>query len=294
MTGFARAAGADGDPGGGYRWTWEIRTVNAKGLDVRFRAPPGHDALEFDIRKRVQAGIARGTVHIQLELSRALESGLAVIHEERVRALAQRLRALASDLGLPPPGLEAILALPGVVDAMAGGDEAAARAALAPALLTDFDRALAALLLAREGEGAALSRILADRVEAMRRAIDAAELAAAEQGAGVQERLRQAVAALAGTDSALDPARLHQEALVLALKADVREEIDRFRAHLAAIDGAMAEAGAVGRRLDFLAQELSREANTLCAKASDLRLTAIGLTLKQLVEQFREQVQNVE
>jgi uncharacterized protein (TIGR00255 family) len=201
---------------------------------------------------------------------------------------------VSARIATQPPTLDGILAIRGVIDVADEADDAEGRASLAKRMLADFEAALAALASDRQREGRAIGAILTARLDEMARLTRAAEASPARTPEAIRMRLAEQVAALIDTGGALDPDRLHQEAVLLATRADIREELDRLTAHDAAARALIAEDGPVGRRLDFLAQEFNREVNTLCAKSNDRGLTAIGLDLKALVDQFREQVQNLE
>lgn len=289
MTGYAQTAGTLA----GTRWTWDLKTVNAKGLDLRLRMPPGFDALEIEARRAIGQRLTRGTCHANLNVTREAGGARPRINE----ALLARLLASLDAVRLPPGAggvtLDGLLAIRGVVEIEEDAADPEAEAALAAACRAGLDAALDALLAMREGEGAALALILAERLDRITELSRTADFAPQRRPAAVREKLAQAIAAL--TDKfALDPDRLHQEALLLAAKADVREELDRLAAHVAAARDLLAAGGPIGRRLDFLAQELGREASTFCAKVNDAALTAIGLELRVEIEQFREQVQNIE
>jgi uncharacterized protein (TIGR00255 family) len=290
MTGFARAHGS----AGAYGWTWEIRSVNSKGLDLRLRFPPGWDAIEPAIRASAARSLARGAVSATLEIKREGGAPVVRVNEEVLSAVLDTMRSVAKRAKAQPPTVDGILGLKGVievVDAEEGEDE---RRAAEAAVTAGFEAALKDLVAARRREGEALARILSARLEEIAKLTAAAERSPARTPDAIRARLAEQVKALLETSEKFDPDRLHQEALLIATKVDVREEIDRLTAHVAAARNLIKDGGAVGRRLDFLAQEFNREANTLCAKASDASLTAIGLELKAVVDQFREQVQNLE
>lgn len=289
MTGFARAAGHCAP----WRWAWEVKAVNAKGLDLRLRAPPGFDAIEAEARARISKRLARGACYATLTLQRDAVATQARINEDLLRTLVEALPRVPAG-GLRPASLDGLLGVRGVVEVTENVDDEAATAALAAACLAGLEAALDQLLDMRGAEGAALEAVLRLRVETIARLTQEAEDAPGRKAEAVRARLRQSIETLAGASPALDPARLHQEALLLAAKADVREELDRLKAHVAAARDLLASDQAVGRRLDFLAQEFSREANTLCAKSNDPALTRIGMDLRVEIEQFREQVQNIE
>jgi len=289
MTGFARAAGA-APP---WRWTWELKSVNSKGLDLRLRLPPGFDAIEAECRARLSKKLARGAVYATLNAQRDNAAVEIRVNEQALTTLIAAIERLDLPSGLRPASVDGLLAVRGVVEPVESGDDEATTAALHAATLAGLDEALAHLAAMREGEGAALEHVLAARLSRIAELTRAADECPARRPEAVRARLEQSVAALGGAPG-LDPNRLHQEALLLAARADVREELDRLATHVAAARELMVKPGAVGRRLDFLAQELAREANTLCAKSNDAALTALGMELRVEIEQFREQIQNIE
>jgi uncharacterized protein (TIGR00255 family) len=290
MTGFARGHGVSGS----YAWAWELKSVNAKGLDLRLRLPLGWDAVEQPVRAKAADALARGTVYANLAVERQGKSAVVRVNEEVLAAVLGTVKSLAERVDAERPRLDGILAIKGVievVDAEEGEDE---RRAVEAAVVAGFAEVLASLIENRRREGDALARILSGRLEEIGALIGRAEVAAARRPDAVKQRIAEQVAALLVASDRFDPDRLHQEAVLIAAKADVREELDRLAAHVEQAQGMVAKGGAVGRRLDFLSQEFNRESNTLCAKANDLELTNIGLELKGVVEQFREQVQNLE
>jgi uncharacterized protein (TIGR00255 family) len=230
---------------------------------------------------------------VALDLTRRGRTADVRINEPLLRSLLVQVTALARAEGLPPPGVEAVLGIKGVVETLEEPDAAADD--LLAALHATLEDAIVALVGARQSEGTAINAVLSAKVKDMAGKVQMADGLPSRSAEAVRERLKRQVDELLGAGVApLDPQRLHQEAVLLAVKADIREELDRLKAHLAQADELLARGGPVGRRLDFLSQELSREVNTLCAKSGDVALTVIGLDLKGLVEQFREQVQNVE
>ena len=289
MTGFAREAGVSGPS----QWAWELKSVNGRGLDVRLRYPPGFDAVGEDARGQVQKAFTRGQCQLNLTITRGATPPRVRLNEEVLSALLDAVGRLKLPPGVEPASVDGLLAVRGVVEIEDEAD-AAASAELADALKAGIGRAVAALAEARLAEGRALSGILAGQLEAMEGLVASIETAPARRAEAVRAKLEAQIAALLGAAPALDPDRLHQEAVILATKSDVREELDRLTAHIAAARALLRDGGAVGRRLDFLAQEMGRESNTLSAKANDVALSRIGLDLKAVVEQFREQVQNVE
>ncbi len=291
MTGFARAEGRKDS----CSWTWEIKSVNAKGLDVRCRLANGFERLEKPIRERTAARLRRGNVSVMLNIRRQEgEAGVRVNHavlEELLAALPEIQKRVA---GVREPSLDGLLGLRGVVEPVEEDLTDDQRAALEADVLNDFDEALDALAAMRGEEGARLSDTLQARLDDIARLCAEAERLAAMQPDAIRERLKKQVQALLDDIPAIPEERLAQEAAVLMSKADLREELDRLRAHREAASDLMAAGGAVGRKFDFLCQEFNREANTLCSKSQDIDLTRIGLDLKAAVEQLREQVQNIE
>lgn len=289
MTGFARAQGT----AGGFSVSVEIRSVNGRGLDLRFRLQAPFDGLEAEFRSRVQKVLSRGSVQINLACKREAGAAGIRVNEALFAELAETAERLAWTAKLTQATVADLLRLPGVIESGEGREDAPDEAAQA-AVLALFDEALAGLCATRRAEGAALSVVLSRQIDQMAALISAAEAADATRPAAIRARLEGQIKALMETGQGFDADRLHQEAMLIATRIDVREEIDRFKAH---IDTARALGRArepVGRKLDFLTQEFVREANTLCSKANDLALTRIGLDLKAVVEQFREQVQNIE
>lgn len=289
MTGFARTQGVSG----AWTWAWEIKTVNARGLDVRLRLPSGFDALDAECRARITKHLVRGTCHAQLSATRADSAPRVQINHEMLGQLVQSLAAVPTGKNMRRASLDGLLAVRGVVEIVEPPDSGSDRAALTADALAGLDEALNALAVARGAEGEALHRVLVDRIVRIGMLSKMAEDTPGRGADAVRARIARQIEAL-GQTHGLDSDRLHQEAVMLAAKADIREELDRLMTHVASATSLLAQGGPVGRRLDFLSQELGRESNTLCAKSNDAALTAIGLDLKIEVEQFREQVQNIE
>lgn len=291
MTAFARASGSDGP----WRFTWEVRSVNGKGLDLRLRLPAGYEDLEAQVRTRASAVLSRGSVAANLTLTREGDAVAVRLNQAALEGLMQALRRSAERLDAPAPALDALLNVKGIVEVTEVEETLAERRAHGEAFLAGFERALGELCAMREREGRALEAVLSTRLDAIDVLVQAAETLPERTVEAIRARLADQVRALMEASSQqLDPERLHQEAVLLATKADVREELDRLTAHLSAARELLAQGGPVGRRLDFLAQEFNRETNTLCSKANAVALTQIGLDLKLLVDQFREQIQNLE
>lgn len=288
MTGFGRAEGAAGD----WSWAVEARSVNGRNLEVRFRGPPGFEGLDRVAREAAQGRFARGQVNVGVQARRAegvLEVRINEAVLERYMTLGAPLLA-AGKAG--PPSLDGLLALRGVIEAVGADDDPEAQGALEAAIALSVGAALEALAASRREEGLALTAVLiglVDRIEAL---VGQAWTLAEGQPAAIKERFEKRMAELAGEAVGAD--KIVAEAAAMAVKADVREELDRLRAHVGAARGHIAADGPQGRRLDFLTQEFMREANTLCSKSALGALTTVGLELKATIEQFREQVQNVE
>lgn len=290
MTGFARAQGATG----AWRWSWEVRSVNAKGLDLRLRVPSGFDALEAAARTAAAARLSRGSVSATFCYAREGEAVAVAVNGPALEALVTAGRAAADRFGLPAPTLDALLAVKGIVEVIEAEQTQEDAERIVREAAQGFESALSALVEMRLTEGAALKAVLHERLEAMAALIAAAEALPERRTDAIRARLEDQVRALLGSGAPLDADRLHQEAALLAAKADVREELDRLTAHVAAAHALLDAGGPVGRKLDFLSQEFNREANTLCSKSNAVALTQIGLDLKLLVDQFREQIQNIE
>ncbi|MDB5557785.1 MAG: YicC family protein [Enterovirga sp.] len=290
MTGFAREAGTTGP----LSWAWELKSVNGRGLEVRLRVPPGFDSAGEDARRQIAGAFSRGQCQLSLTVSRASSTPRVSVNREALEALITALGSLKLPDEVRPASLDGLLAVRGIVEIEDEAADPAAGDALRGDLTAAAGRLVEALKVARAGEGLALQRVIEGQLSEISRLVDAAEACPGRHPDAIRAKLAEQVAALMGAAGSLDPARLHQEAALLATRADIREEIDRLQAHVAAARELLAAKGSVGRRLDFLAQEFGREANTLCSKANDVSLSRIGLELKAVVEQFREQVQNVE
>ena len=290
MTGFARSHGVCGP----YAWAWELKSVNAKGLEFRLRLPAGWDAVETPVRAKAAELLSRGTVQGTLTVTREGVAPVVRVNEAVLSAVLETMRDLAERIEASPPTLDGILAMKGVVEVTEQEDREEERLLAEAAVVAGCGRTLDALAEMRRHEGVALGTLLNIRLDEIATLTARAEAAPGRRPEAIKARLAEQIATILGSSDRFDADRLHQEALVMASKADIREELDRLVAHVAQARSLLREGGAVGRRLDFLAQELHRESNTLCAKANDLELTNIGLGLKGVVEQFREQVQNLE
>jgi uncharacterized protein (TIGR00255 family) len=290
MTGFARSHGASGP----YAFEWELKSVNAKGFDLRLRLPQGWDELDAHAKKRAGEVLARGTVYANLNVKRANAASTVRINEDVLNAVLKVAGQLAGKIDAVAPSVDGLLAIKGVIEVVepesSEEDDMAARAAAAKA----FDEALDSLVTMRRREGTLLGQILSQRLDEIEVLAKKAEAAPGRRPEAVRARLAEQVAALLETTDRFDADRLTQEALLIAAKADIREELDRIASHLSQARELIGKGGPIGRRLDFLAQEFHREVNTTCSKSNDLELTNTGLEMKSVVEQFREQVQNLE
>jgi len=290
MTGFARSHGASGP----YAFEWELKSVNAKGFDLRVRLPQGWDELEAHAKKRAGEMLARGTVYANFNVKRANATSTVRINEEVLAAVVKVARELAGRIDAVAPSVDGLLGIKGVIEVVepesSEDDDKAAKLAATSA----FDEALDNLVEMRRREGASLGQILSQRLGEIETLANRAEAAPGRRPEAVRARLAEQVAALLETSDRFDADRLTQEALLIAAKADIREELDRIASHLSQARELIGKGGPIGRRLDFLAQEFHREVNTCCSKSNDLELTNTGLEMKSVVEQFREQVQNLE
>ena len=290
MTAFARADGEQGN----VRWHWEVRSVNGRGLDLRLKLPPGLEGLEPRVREAVTKRLSRGNVGITLTVKR--EEGVSQIrlNEDllrQVRTIAEQVRAVVGGSGATVDTLLGIKGVLEIVEASESEEEAERRA---QAMLKTLQTALGNLTDARASEGERLRTILLDGLVEIERLVKVVSQSPARSPEAIQQRIREQVARITESTSTLDETRLHQEAVMLATRADVEEELQRLGAHLAAARELLDTDEPVGRRLDFLSQEFNRETNTLCSKSNDTEITRQGLQLKALIEQMREQVQNIE
>ena len=290
MTGFARAEGTlDGGA-----WHWEVRSVNGRGLDVRLRLPPGSEQLEPKVREVVGRHVTRGSLTITLS-SEWHDGGQEIRINERalaqVMVAAARIRTLTD---AAPPRVDGLITIKGVLDVVERQEDAEQSAARSEIMLKSLDGAMVALVAARAAEGSRLAATLNAQLDEIERLVRIVEASPARTREAVEQRLKEQVARLMDAANGFDAARLHQEAVLLATRADVEEELQRLTSHIGAARELIAENGPVGRKLDFLTQEFNREANTLCSKASDIGITRAGLALKTVIDQLREQVQNIE
>ena len=290
MTGFARSHGASGP----YTFEWELKSVNAKGFDLRVRLPQGFDELEAHAKKRAGELLVRGTVYANLNVKRANAVAQVRINEDVLNAVVKVASSIAGKIDAVAPSVDGLLAIKGVIEVVEPESDAEEDKVARLAAMAAFDEALESLVEMRRREGATLGQVLGTRVDEIEQLARRAEAAPGRKPEAIRARLAEQVAALLETSDRFDQDRLSQEALLIATKADIREELDRIASHVAQARDMLGKGGPVGRRLDFLAQEFNREVNTCCSKSNDVELTNTGLEMKNVVEQFREQVQNLE
>ena len=290
MTGFARSHGTSGP----YAFDWELKSVNAKGFDFRMRLPPGFDEIEQRARKEAAGRLARGTVYANLTVKRTGTEAAVRVNHDVLNAVLKIAVEMAGRIDAVAPSIDGLMSIKGVVEvAEPETDEAEDQEARA-AILSAFEQALDSLVDMRRREGAALGEVLTQRLDEIESLAAKAEAAPGRKPEAIRARLAEQIAVLLEASDRFDSDRLTQEALMIATKADIREELDRIASHIKQARNLLRKGGPVGRRLDFLSQEFNREVNTCCSKSNDLELTNTGLELKNVVEQFREQVQNLE
>lgn len=292
MTGFASHSGAHAP----FSWGWELRSVNGKGLDLRLRVPDWVDGLEAGLRKKLSAAVGRGNVTCNLRLVREEGGSTLAVNAEQLQIVLQALHqieqtAMDAGLSLAPSKATDIVTMRGVLEQQAVDDDTATIAAV---LLHDFDVVLRDFNVMRAAEGDALRQVLESQLGEIATLTAKAAAIAESRNDEMASTLRRNLARVMDNTDGADAARIAQELALIAVKADITEEIDRLGAHVVAASDLLAQGGPVGRKLDFLMQEFNREANTLCSKAQSTALTQTGLALKVLIDQMREQVQNVE
>jgi len=290
MTGFARADGANES----VRWFWELRSVNGRGLDVRVRLPQGYESLEPKVREAAAKRFARGSLTLNLNAQRETSTVEVRVNEAALAQVLKAVEEVRRQTGAPAPSAEGLLALRGVLDIVDSSETAGLAPEMTAAILSSLDEALAALAMDRAQEGQRLNRVLTAQVDEIERLTQLVQSSPSRSPEAIRARLADQIARLLDSSSALDPARLHQEAVIIATRADVEEELQRLKAHVASARALFSEGGPAGRKLDFLAQEFNREANTLTSKATDVEISRAGLALKTVIDQMREQVQNIE
>jgi uncharacterized protein (TIGR00255 family) len=290
MTGFARSAGNSGD----YGWVWELKSVNGKALDVRLRMPQGYDHLEIQSRNAIQQNFKRGNIQASLTIANGKQHEKLSINSEVLDQYLALAKDLHVRLGGEPPRVDNLMAMRGVLEVVPIPTDEVEQTSRDNGILSSLTEVVSALNAARLEEGSRLKATLVDQVSRIAELTQAAANNPARSAETIKARLKEQVTKLLETSNSFDPERLHQEAVMMATRADIQEEIDRLIAHVAAAKELLASKEPVGRKLDFLAQEFNREANTLCSKAGDKSMSAIGLELKTIIDQLREQVQNIE
>lgn len=290
MTGFASVSGLIE----GIDWAWELRTLNGRGLDIRLRVPSGFDDVETDARAQLSKALSRGSCQVSLQVKRTETAAEPQLNEALLEKVMEITRRLTADEEVGPVNANGLLAIKGMVEYVEPEPDDASQAQIVAAMKTGLAEAIELLLADRTREGADLFGFLSDQVETMARLRDGiASLPARDPGIHLS-KLKTQIDQLLGNQSEFTPDRLHQEAAILATKADIREELDRLTSHIVSAKALLISDEPVGRKLDFLAQEFNREANTICSKSGDIDTTQLGLELKAVIDQFKEQVQNVE
>ncbi|MBB4065552.1 YicC/YloC family endoribonuclease [Gellertiella hungarica] len=290
MTGFSRREGTAGR----YRWVWELRSVNGKGLDVRLRLPTGFEHLEAPLKALAGERLTRGNVQAGLAITVAENRLEAAVNRDALAAVLALREQLGDLVDQKPLSLDQLLSIRGLVEFREAEDDDAQRLARDKALVEGFADALSGLVAMREAEGQALMAVLSGHIDQIAALGDIVENDPSRRPEEIARRLQAQVATLMEGTSSLDRDRLHQEVTLLATRADIREELDRLKAHVSAARDLLAKGGPVGRKLDFMAQEFNRESNTICSKSNSAAVTAAGIELKVVIDQFREQVQNLE
>ncbi|TPW33400.1 YicC family protein [Martelella alba] len=290
MTGFASTGGLEGR----YRWSFELRSVNGKGLDLRLRLPSGFEHLEGELRRRAGIFLTRGNLQVALSVSLADSRLELVVNETVLNAVLALKERLGDKIDQAPLTIDGLLGIRGIADFRETEEEEAALAARDVSILSGFDAALERLVDMRRAEGEKIAAVLSGQIDKIEQLTVRVEQDPSRSAKAIAEKLKEQVARLVEGQPSLDPDRLYAEAALLATKADLQEEIDRLHAHVAAARALLAEGGPCGRKLDFLAQEFNRETNTICSKSNAVAVTTAGLELKVVIDQLREQVQNVE
>jgi uncharacterized protein (TIGR00255 family) len=290
MTGFARADGSIGN----LSWHWELRSVNGRSVDIRLRLPPGFESLEPRVRESVGKRIGRGSLTVNLSVRRTYGQAQIQLNEVALKQVLEALDRLRAAVPVGPPSAEALLGIKGVLELVEPEESEGEASARTEAMLANLGEALDGMLKARAEEGRRLQAVVLDQLAAIERLVATIEHLPARSVDAIKQRLKEQVARLMETGMGLDEQRLYQEAALLATRADAEEELKRLAAHISAARELLKSREPAGRRLDFLAQEFNREANTLCSKSNDADMTRAGLELKAVIDQMREQVQNIE
>ncbi|NML74199.1 YicC family protein [Rhizobium sp. S-51] len=291
MTGFARSEGTSGR----HRWAWELRSVNGKGLDIRIRLPQGMEHFEADVRRSLGQYVTRGNLQVALTVQTSENRVEAVLNRDALDAVLKLRDELGGDLVDPAPlRLDALLSIRGLVEFKEAVDDSEAVARRDADIVSGLETAVHALCDMRRIEGDALFRLLSDQITRIEELALQVEADPSRQPEEIARKLEGQIAVLLEGSAKLDRDRLHAEVALLATRADLREEIDRLKAHVAAARDLLTLGGPIGRKLDFIAQEFNRESNTICSKSNAVAVTSAGIELKVVIDQFREQVQNLE
>lgn len=290
MTGFSRVEGHNESAA----WSWEIRSVNGKNLDVRMRVPPGFEALEVPARKMVSEAFRRGNLQTSLQVSQQSQASIPVLNEAAANAALEIARKLQAQVGGELPDAAQLMAIRGILETGGTNQDADELEALHAAMLKSLGEAVAQLSSMREAEGSAVGALLRAQVEQIANLTGQIEASKARSPDSIRETLSAQIERVIGAAPDFDEARVYQEAVILAAKADIQEELDRLKVHIEASRELLAGEGAAGRKLDFLAQEFNRECNTICSKSNAAEVTSAGLEMKIVIDQFREQLQNLE
>jgi len=290
MTGFAR----EDESSGFGTWTWELRSVNGKGLDIRLRLPHGMEELDSEVRKRIGASLKRGNLQASLQYQKSADAETPVVNETLAQDLWQAAEKLQTRFGGDMPSIAELMAMRGVVEIEESDLSDEDRSARKEELLGSLERAVKELVSVRESEGKAVAVVLMQQVEKIEELREKINSNDARSETSIRAKLAAQVQQLLDASSGLDEHRLHQEAVVMAAKADLQEEIDRLAVHVASARQMLGGEGPIGRKMDFLAQEFNRECNTICSKSNDAGITTLGLDMKIVIDQFREQIQNME
>lgn len=290
MTGFTRRGGEVGP----FRWNWEIKSVNNKGLDVRTKIPGFLDGFDIEIKKKISASLGRGSVFLNLQVDHSTESESFAVNESRLENLIEIAARYSDKPGVAPARVDGLLMVKGIVELVSEEPTEDELNELKSALMNDLNGLISDLITARKSEGERMQTFMVQQLLEMRNLLKAAKVAVGNRDIAMRERFTAQVKKLEQTDKPVSDERLAQEIAVMAVKADIQEEFDRLESHVDEAATLLGSNKPVGRRLDFLCQEFNREANTLCSKSGDVKLTKIGVDIKVLIDQFREQVQNIE
>ena len=290
MTGFARVDGALDE----FTWAWELRSVNGKGLDIRLRLPSGYETLEAKARKLLGGYFKRGSIYANFQVSKGTANAVPTINTAALEAAIAAAEVVRERVGGDLPTTAEFMLIKGVMEIEETGLSDEAREARDSAVLNNLQLATDALVKARSSEGAAVSTLLSDQMQRISRLREEIDGNSARSPEAIRKQLHEQISRILQNSDGFDEQRLHQEAALLAAKNDLQEELDRLKVHVASANELLQGKGPVGRKLDFLAQEFNRECNTICSKSNNAQVTSLGLDMKLIIDQFREQLQNLE